>query len=340
MAEIEAVTAGGRPVQLRFSAAEHAGRLARTRASLRARGLDALLVFAPESHYWLTGLDTSGYVFFQVGVITADERATVLLTRRPDLAQARDASLYDDIRIWLNAEGANPAADLRGILEDLGLRGGRIGIEYATYGLTAANGNLVGAALDGVVVLEDASDIVRSGRLVKSEQNWPMSARPGGWRILLLRRCWVPRRRAIWTRRPRPLGGSDAGGRGRYAGGRALVNSGKRAIYGRGIGGPRRLDDDDQMMIELGASWYRYHVCTEETVSVGRPHPRQQTLFALAQDAMQQVLDHARPGRALGELDDIHRRVLDRAALAQERFAACAMRWVARSGRVGWMCRR
>jgi Xaa-Pro dipeptidase len=324
MAEIEAVTAGGRPVQLRFGTAEHAGRLARTRAELRARGLDALLVFAPESHYWLTGLDTSGYVFFQVGVITADARATVLLTRRPDLAQARDASLYDDIRIWLNAEGANPAIDLRAILEDLGLRGGRVGIEYATYGLTAANGNLVRAALHGVVVLEDASDIVRSGRLVKSEAELAYVRQAGRLADIAIEAMLGATAAGNLDTATTAAGVAAmlaAGGDMPAAG--PLVNSGKRAIYGRGIGGPRRLDDDDQMMIELGASWYRYHVCTEETVSIGRPHPRQQTLFALAQDAMQQVLDHARPGRALGELDDIHRRVLDRAGLAQERFAAC-----------------
>jgi hypothetical protein len=46
MAEIEAATSGARAVRLRFAAAEHADRLARTRKLLTARGLDALLVFA------------------------------------------------------------------------------------------------------------------------------------------------------------------------------------------------------------------------------------------------------------------------------------------------------
>ena len=145
--EIAATTRDGRAVSLRFQPEEHASRLAATRAELARRGLDALLVFAQESHYYLTGYDTSGYVFFQTGIITADDRATVLLTRRPDLRQAEVASLYDDIRIWLNAEDANPAEDLRAILDELGLKGGRIGIEYATYGLTAANGRLVQTTL-------------------------------------------------------------------------------------------------------------------------------------------------------------------------------------------------
>ena len=318
------MSAHGRPVQLRFTTQEHADRLAHTRGRLRARGLDALLVFAQESHYWLTGFDTAGYVFFQVGIITADERPTVLLTRRPDLAQARDASLYDDIRIWLNAEDANPAIDLRDILQELGLAGGLVGVEYATYGLTAANGRLVDAALAGLVVLEDASDIVRTGRLVKSPAELAyvrQAGRLADAAVAAMLDAAVPGRLDSAVTAAGVAAMLEGGGE--MPAGGPLVNSGPRAIYGRGIGGSRWLEDDDQMVIELGASYYRYHACTEETVSIGRPHPRQQDLFRLAEEAMHAVLDHARPGAALGELDDIHRRVLDRGCLERERFAAC-----------------
>lgn len=47
-----------------FGESELAGRVERARAALREAGLDALLLFAQESHHFLTGYDTSGYVFF------------------------------------------------------------------------------------------------------------------------------------------------------------------------------------------------------------------------------------------------------------------------------------
>ncbi|MEL6317976.1 MAG: aminopeptidase P family N-terminal domain-containing protein, partial [Pseudomonadota bacterium] len=50
---------------IHFSRAEFADRLARTRAAMADRGLDALLCFAQESLYWLTGHDTFGFCFFQ-----------------------------------------------------------------------------------------------------------------------------------------------------------------------------------------------------------------------------------------------------------------------------------
>ena len=96
---------------LPFQREEHLSRQARLRSELRQRGLDAMLVFAQESHFWLTGYDTGGYVFFQCAVITADDRPIVLLTRRPDLVQARQTSTIEDIRIWWDADDANPASN-------------------------------------------------------------------------------------------------------------------------------------------------------------------------------------------------------------------------------------
>ena len=322
--EIEATIAGGRAVSLRFPPEEHAARLTATRAELNRRGLDALLVFAQESHYYLTGYDTSGYVFFQAGVVTADERPTVLLTRRPDLRQAEVASLYDDIRIWLNAEDANPAEDLRAILEELGLKGARIGVEFATYGLTAANGRLVEAALDGVCVLEDASDIVRHQRLVKTGAELAMIREAGR---LADAAVMAAVERAAPGATESQLSGAALtamlNGGGEVPSGGPLINTGPRALFGRGIGGPRRIDENDQVLIELAGSYCRYHVCVESTVAVGKPDPRQAEMMTVAADALDQIRDAAKPGVALGALDDIHRKVLDAAGFATERFAAC-----------------
>ena len=155
---------------LQFERAEHEARIAAARKRLKEKNLDALLVFAQESHYYLTGFDTNGYVFFQCAIVTADERPVILLTRKPDLAQARITSIMEDIRLWYDTETSNPAEDLKSILAELGLKGTRVGIELHTYGLTAFNYVRVERALSGWCKLEDASDIVRGLRLVKSPQ--------------------------------------------------------------------------------------------------------------------------------------------------------------------------
>jgi len=70
---------------LHFDRAEFESRIVAARKALAAERLDALLLFAQESLYYLTGFDTSGFVFFQCAVLTRDEGPITLLTRRPDL---------------------------------------------------------------------------------------------------------------------------------------------------------------------------------------------------------------------------------------------------------------
>ena len=124
---------------LHFSGAEYAARRAALGSALADRGLDGLLCFAQESMYWLTGYDTFGFCFFQCLYLGKDGKLA-LLTRLPDLRQAQHTSILDDIRVWTDEGGARPENQLRDMLESVGARGKRLGIEYHSYGLTAANG--------------------------------------------------------------------------------------------------------------------------------------------------------------------------------------------------------
>ena len=50
---------------LHFERAEYRRRRDRLIIEMAEKKLDALLLFAQESMYWLTGYDTFGYCFFQ-----------------------------------------------------------------------------------------------------------------------------------------------------------------------------------------------------------------------------------------------------------------------------------
>ncbi|MEL0024654.1 MAG: aminopeptidase P family N-terminal domain-containing protein, partial [Alphaproteobacteria bacterium] len=151
---------------LHFTEDEFSRRQHAARAAISQAGLDAILLFAPESHYWLTGYDTFGFAMFQSMVMTASGDIH-LLTRAPDLRQARHTSTLDDqhIHIWHEVEGANPAQDLARLLATLGVATGRIGYESKTVGLTDFNGRMLHHEIAG---LEDASDIFPALRRVKS----------------------------------------------------------------------------------------------------------------------------------------------------------------------------
>ena len=154
---------------LHFEAAEFEQRISNARRILAERGLAAILIFAQESHYYLSGYDTTGYVFFQCLVLTADQQPLTLLTRRPDLEQARRTSIIEDIRIWYDREDASPTDELREILAEKGLAGARMGVELDSYGLRAHDYERLKTTLNDWCELEDASSLVRGLRLIKSE---------------------------------------------------------------------------------------------------------------------------------------------------------------------------
>jgi Xaa-Pro dipeptidase len=152
---------------LHFTREEFMARRRRTCEEMAKAGLDGLLIFRQESMYWLTGYDTSGYSMFQ-GMYLGADGALALLTRSADQRQARLTSVIEDIRIWTDREGADPAGELRDMVADYGGHGKRIGAEYHAYGLTAHRGKMVDVAFAGFCELVDASDLVRLLRLVKS----------------------------------------------------------------------------------------------------------------------------------------------------------------------------
>lgn len=310
--------------ELHFSRDEYEGRIARARKALADRGFAALLIFAPESHFYLTGYDSTGFVYFQCAVLTADGQPITLLTRRPDVQQARDRSILTDIRVWYDAVGANPALELRDILAEKGLAGERIGIELDNYGLTGFNHERVRLALDGWCRIEDGSDIVRTLRVVKSPAELAYVRRAAQ----LADEAMVA---MIGATKSGALDSTIAAagldvilaGGGDVPPGAPLINSGRRALYGRGVAGPRRLDANDQVTIEFASTYIRYNVCLMRTAVVGRPHSLHHEMHRITRDAIAAMTEAAAPGKPLGHIDEAHRRVYDNAGYSVHRFAAC-----------------
>ena len=307
-----------------FAREEFDGRVARARAALRAEGFDALLIFAPESHYYLTGLDTTGFVYFQCAVLPTDGGEITLLTRRPDRLQAQERSILTDIRIWYDAPGVDPAQELRTILAEKGLKGARLAVELDNYGLTGANHRRLAAALDGWCALEDGSHIVRRLRVVKSPAELAHVRKAAE----LADAALVAMIGAI---RPGALDSviSAEGlsailrGGGDVPPGSPLVNSGPRALYGRGVAGPRYLTAPDQVTIEFAATYLRYNVCIMRTAFIGAPSSKVAAMHDTTRSAIAAMTEAARPGEPLGRIDEAHRHVFDAAGHATHRFGAC-----------------
>jgi Xaa-Pro dipeptidase len=310
-------------VSLPFTREEHLDRQARLRRRLVETGFDAMLVFAQESHFWLTGYDTGGYVFFQCAVVTADDRPIVLLTRRPDLLQARQTSTIEDIRIWWDAEDANPARDLKAILEELGLNGKRVAVELNTHGLTGWNLWRLQKTLDGFCTLDDDDHMIRRMRLVKSPAELVYVRKAAAILDRSLDAVIAASRPGILDSELKAVylkttleAGCDMPPNA------PLFNSGPRAVYGRGVSEPRRIEARDQILVEYPVAYRRYNVKTEWTILFGTPDPRQVRMYDAARSTLERMTAIARPGTTLGEIFDVHAQGLDDAGFKAHRYGA------------------
>jgi len=308
---------------LHFERAEFAARRDRTLAAMAEAGLDGLLMFKQESMFWLTGYDTFGFCFFQCLYLDADG-SFVLLTRAPDLRQARNTSLIEDIRIWVDRDGATPADDLRDLLAEKGAKGKRLGVEYDSYGLNARNGRRLDAALHGFAALSDASELVSRLRMVKSPAE-----------LAYVRRAAELADDALEEAHRLTGPGADEGeilaamqgavfkGGGDYPGNEFIIGSGPDALLCRYFSGRRRLGSTDQLTLEFAGAYRHYHACLMRTIPVGPVPDHQRRMFDACAAALEACKGALRPGRPIGEVFDAHARVMDEHGFRHARLNAC-----------------
>jgi Xaa-Pro dipeptidase len=310
-------------MSLAFSRAEYAARLDRLVACMDGEGLDAMLLFAQESMFWLTGYDTFGFCFFQSMVVTRDGDI-VLLTRSADLRQAQITSVVDDVRVWEDRDGASPVLQLRDLLEGLGLKGSRLGVEYDTHGMTGRIALDMVEHLSGFARLEDQSLLVERLRAVKSASE-----------IAFVRKAAVLADAAYEAALPlvapgvqesdilAAMQGAVLAGGGDYPGNEFIIGSSREALLCRYQTGRRTLGENDQLTLEWAGVFRRYHVAAMRTVIVGEPHPRHVALHGAARDALAAVEEKLVPGRTFGEVFAAHAAAIDARGERAHRLNAC-----------------
>ncbi|MBN8630373.1 MAG: aminopeptidase P family protein [Rhodobacterales bacterium] len=306
---------------MHFTPTEYAARQASARVALQARGLDALLMFAPEGHFWISGYDTFGFAMFQCMILTA-KGDLHLLTRTPDLRQAQLTSTLTDaeIHIWQDIEGASPARDLANLLADLGVKG-LIGYESDTVGLTDRTGRALHAAIPGLI---DASELIRALRRVKSPAEIEMHRRAAALSDDALDQ-------AIALARPgafegdilAAMQGAVFKGGGDYAGNEFILGSGPGALLCRYYSGRRHLSPNDQLTLEWSGAYARYHAAMMRTVLVGRASDHHRRMHAAAVEALEACEAAIRPGAPMGDVYAAHARVFDAHGFSHARLRAC-----------------
>ena len=159
---------------LPFSDQEYQRRLAKTRAAMAARDLDALFVTDPSNQHWLTGYD--GWTFYvHQGVIVLPEADPVWWGRNQDAnGGVRTVWMTDDRVIgypdnYVQSTERHPMQDLAERLKGMGLAEKRIGVEMDNYYFSAKAMQTLREELPDVTFI-DVTALVNWQRGVKSDE--------------------------------------------------------------------------------------------------------------------------------------------------------------------------
>ena len=307
---------------LHFNREEFSKRLDCLKELMSSNKLDGILLFRQESMFYLTGYDTFGYVFFQCLYLGIDGKL-ILLTRSPDLRQAQQTSIVEDIRIWVDGETANPALELKEILRESGSEGKSIGVEYDSYGLTAKNGKMLDSVLDDFCNLTDASDLVNRLRVVKSQKE-----------LVYVRKAAELADDALDEAHRLVRDGCDEGellaamqgavfrGGGDYPGNEFIIGSGENALLCRYYSGRRKLSPEDQITLEWAGAYRHYHAAMMRTIPVGRVTDQHQRMFEVCLESMEACQKALCPGNAIGEVFDAYAGTCDSSGMSDHRLNA------------------
>ena len=308
---------------LHFSKEEFQKRKDDVLKSMNKQNLDALLMFRQESMYWLTGYDTFGYVFFQTLVLDKNGNL-ILLTRAPDLRQAQNTSNIEDIRIWVDKDKSNPTEDLKKILNELSLKGKKVGVEYEAYGMTGRNALRLNETLKDYCDLKDESELITKLRVIKSQEEIVYVKKAAELADNALDQAWkyckagVNEAKILAEMQKIVLeGGGD------YPANEYIIGSGHNALLCRYQAEKRNLSNQDQLSIEWAGTYKHYHSAMFRTILLGKTDPKHIKMHEACVQALKNCESKLKPGNKIGEVFDIHAKTFDDLGFNKARMNAC-----------------
>lgn len=292
-----------------FPAEEYERRLEAVRASMDARGLDALLLVSPENIYYLIGLSHQGYFAFTMLMVPRDGPLVVVTRSMERLTVAQQAPDVEHVGF---DDDDQPAEAAIRVLRGRGLAKGRLGVEKSTMYLPVVVWDDLRGLLD--TDWADASELVRELRWVKSplELQCVREAAALSDRALRagMRTAGVgvnEREIAADVYHSLVAGGSE------YPGFAPLVRSAELLFHEHATWRDRVLLPGDCLLMELSASVRRYHAPLSRFVYVGSTPDRIETSADVVLEGLETIRASLTPGAVTGDVYRAWQAVMDAA---------------------------
>ncbi|WP_144799190.1 M24 family metallopeptidase [Halorubrum depositum] len=312
-----------------FDEAEYERRVARTKERLRERDLDAIVVSDPANMNYLTGYDGWSFYVHQAVVVTPDRDEPIWIGRDMDGDGARATThlaeesvrAYSDDHVQ-SPRDLHPMDYVAGVLEELGVADGRVGLEmdaayFTAKSYTRLQGNLPDAEF------ADATLLVGWIRVRKSEQELEYMRQAARISENAMRAGLdavgegVPEYEVASAIYQQLIDGTDEFG-GDYPAIVPLMPSGDHTGTPHLTWTDRRYEDGDPVIIELSGCRHRYHSPLARTTFVGDPPTELRETADIVVEGLEAALDAAEPGVTCETVEKAWRTTIERYGIEKE----------------------
>ena len=298
-------------VALKFTREEYAGRLARTRRAMEAKGVDLLIVTDPSNMNWLTGYDGWSFYVHQC-VVIPPEGEPIWYGRGQDANGAKLTAYLRHENIigypdhYVQNPEMHPMDHLSAILRDRGWGAKRIGVEMDNYWFTAAAFASLTQHLPDAR-FSDCTALVNWQRAVKSPQE--IAYMRNAARIVEAMHARILDKVEVGMRKCDLVAEIyDAGVRGIDGIGGDYPAIVPLLPSGRDASAPHLTWDDKPMQrgegtfFEIAGCYHRYHVPLSRTVFLGKPTQAFLDAEKATLEGMEAGLAAAKPGNTCEDI--------------------------------------
>jgi Xaa-Pro dipeptidase len=290
--------------ELAFPVEEYQSRLDALRKRMGERGIDVLLVSAPENMCYLSGFNTPGYYFPQAMIVALDRPPLIAMRS----LEGRNVEAY----CWLDVsqrrvfqDNEEPMKVIAAAVVELGGEKGRIGVDLRAWYLTVSDYRKLEAALPNAR-FTDAFGIVERGRECKSAREIDYIRRACAISNAAMRTAVEGCRKGPVTEEAlagdvhRTLVASG----GEYTGLPLFLSSGHRTLLPHAVWSNKQIVNGDNVFVELTGVVQRYAGPLFRTILIGKPSDVFADRAKVCEDMLAGVIEAIRPGATSNEVND------------------------------------
>ncbi len=282
----------------------HRERYERVRELMQQHGIDAFLILTLEDYFYFTG-----DIRKQPRALIFRNGDPALLVFSGEVDEARKNTFIEDIRGYTNLH--EMMVNIMGLLKDRGASEGKLAVQME-FGTPAFLLDRFKMANPGVKVVDSkpitaplrsrkSPEEVEAIRLAASIAEKGMDAainavREGVTELDVAAEAEYAMRKAGAERIAFPV----------------FVNSGKRSGWLHGMATRKKIQKGDLVLIDVGPVHMGYVADMARTVVVGEPTAEQRRMHETYVSAAERLLDTARPGMRLFELEQVVQSEFDR----------------------------